>query len=625
MTLNILKINPGVVKDITPYSAGKSGPFWIDSDKVRFKNGFATKIGGWEKQTYYSIDSTGTADYNTEATINGTARVVRNWRSISDLQDYMAIATSDHLYILLNDALHDITPLRKTSSSLSNPITTVDSSSIVTITDTTHGASVGDWVCLTSATGFNGIATDTFNNPYGYQILTVPTANTYTIDVGTAASGAGAGGGTMNVEYLVSEGLGLSSGTGALGWGAGTWGGGTWGTPRTATVEIELSMWSLNLWGEDLVATVRGYDIYYWDLSAGTNNRAVLVSSLGGAASVPANNRMSIISFPDRHLIAAGTVPYGGSTIDPMLVRWSDQEDFADWAPTATNTSGDQRLEIGTKINAIISTREETFISTDEAVYGMTFIGPPFTFSFRLIGTNCGAIGPNAMQNVDSTLFWMGRNEFYFYNGNIAEMPCPVKHYVFNRLNKTQDDKIFAGQNSEFNEVCWFYVSNENTDLNPEPDSYVCYNYMDKVWTVGSIDRVTWNDSFGIKTVPFAFDKDGVLYNHETGDDANGVAMNSYIESSALEISPGGDNTFMVDKVIPDLTAVGDISLTVKTRKYPNSSDITKGPFTMNQTTEKVSLRAKGRQMSFKIQSSNLGDSWILGDFRINSIKDGLR
>ena len=318
-------------------------------------------------------------------------------------------------------------------------------------------------------------------------------------------------------------------------------------------------------------------------------------------------------------------MPYGGSTIDPMLVRWSDQEDFADWAPTATNTSGDQRLEIGTKINAIISTREETFISTDEAVYGMTFIGPPFTFSFRLIGTNCGAIGPNAMQNVDSTLFWMGRNEFYFYNGNIAEMPCPVKHYVFNRLNKTQDDKIFAGQNSEFNEVCWFYVSNDNTDLNPEPDSYVCYNYMDKVWTVGSIDRVTWNDSFGIKTVPFAFDKDGVLYNHETGDDANGVAMNSYIESSALEISPGGDNTFMVDKVIPDLTAVGDISLTVKTRKYPNSSDITKGPFTMNQTTEKVSLRAKGRQMSFKIQSSNLGDSWILGDFRINSIKDGLR
>ena len=247
MTLNILKINPGVVKDITPYSAGKSGPFWIDSDKVRFKNGFATKIGGWEKQTYYSIDSTGTADYNTEATINGTARVVRNWRSITDSQDYMAIATSDHLYILVNDALHDITPLRKTSSSLSNPITTASSSSIVTITDTTHGASVGDWVCLTSATGFNGIATDTFNNPYGYQILTVPTANTYTIDVGTAASGAGAGGGTMNVEYLVSEGLGLASGTGALGWGAGTWGGGTWGTPRTATVEIELSMWSLNL------------------------------------------------------------------------------------------------------------------------------------------------------------------------------------------------------------------------------------------------------------------------------------------------------------------------------------------------------------------------------------------
>ena len=627
MPLSQLKIKPGVVKDLTNYATGKLGPFWTDSDKVRFKNGYATKIGGWEKQSLNGLDASGNIDRSSEGVIHGVPRAIKYWQSITDNQNYMAVGTSDHLYIILDDVVYDITPVRATSTNLSNPLAVTDESTTVTVTDSSHGASVGDWIVITDAATTGGIAADTLNRYSGFQITTVVDANTFKIEVPSAAtSTVSSGGGTsLDVTYLVSEGLGTTGGSGATGWGAGTWGLSTWGTARAVTVDVELSQWSLNLWGEDLIATVRNEDIYFWDLSVGLTTRASLVSGISGAGDVPTKNRITIISFPDRHLISAGTVPYGGSVIDPMQVRWSDQEDYDMWTPTATNTAGSQRLQIGTKIVTVASTREETFISTDEAVYGMQFIGPPFTFSFRLVGTNCGAIGYNAMANVESNLYWMGRDDFYFYNGNISEMPCPVKHYVFGRINRSQVDKIFSAHNAQFNEICWFYASTDNTDTDPEPDSYVCYNYVDQVWTVGTLARTCWHYSFGFKNVPFAFDKSGNLYDHETGNDDDGSAMTAFIESSPLEISDSGENLFMVDKVVPDLTVTGDLNLTIKTRKYPNSSDITKGPFAMNSSSTKVSLRAKGRQMAFKLESSAVGDSWLLGDLRINTRKDGIR
>ena len=627
MPLSQLKIKPGVVKDLTNYATGKLGPFWTDSDKVRFKNGYATKIGGWEKQSLNGLDASGNIDRSSEGVIHGVPRAIKYWQSITDNQNYMAVGTSDHLYIILDDVVYDITPVRATSTNLSNPLAVTDESTTVTVTDSSHGASVGDWIVITDAATTGGIAADTLNRYSGFQITTVVDANTFKIEVPSAAtSTVSSGGGTsLDVTYLVSEGLGTTGGSGATGWGAGTWGLSTWGTARAVTVDVELSQWSLNLWGEDLIATVRNEDIYFWDLSVGLTTRASLVSGISGAGDVPTKNRITIISFPDRHLISAGTVPYGGSVIDPMQVRWSDQEDYDMWTPTATNTAGSQRLQIGTKIVTVASTREETFISTDEAVYGMQFIGPPFIFSFRLVGTNCGAIGYNAMANVESNLYWMGRDDFYFYNGNISEMPCPVKHYVFGRINRSQVDKIFSAHNAQFNEICWFYASTDNTDTDPEPDSYVCYNYVDQVWTVGTLARTCWHDSFGFKNVPFAFDKSGNLYDHETGNDDDGSAMTAFIESSPLEISDSGENLFMVDKVVPDLTVTGDLNLTIKTRKYPNSSDITKGPFAMNSSSTKVSLRAKGRQMAFKLESSAVGDSWLLGDLRINTRKDGIR
>jgi hypothetical protein len=631
MPLRLLQFKPGIVKDITEYSAGKNGPYWIDGDNIRFKNGYPTKIGGWEIENLYPLDNTGSADYGgTPRSLDGIARNMVTWRSISSGEDVIAVGTSDHLYIIENEAVYDITPLRKTSSSLSNPITTTSGSSVININDVAHGATDGDWVVIDSASAVNGITADTINAYRGYQ-LTYVDADNYTIDVGTAATGSGTGGGTLNIAYLVGAAgnLGTTSSAPALGWGAGGWGGGTWGTPRTAGVgtRLENSQWSLNLWGEDLIATVRNGAIYYWDLSGGVGSRAVLVSSLGGATSVPDENRLTSISFPDRHAISAGCTPYGGSDIDPMQVRWSDQEDFKVWAPTATNTAGDQRLEVGTKIIAITPTRDETFISTDEAVYGMTFIGPPFTFSFRLLGTNCGAGGKNVMMNVDGDVFWMGTENFFMYDGAIKEVPCPVRYYVFDRMQADFIDKTFAAHNKKFNEVTWFYVSTANPagTLNPEPDSFVTYNYRDNAWSIGTMTRTTWSDSFGFKTTPFAIDENGYLYNHEVGTDANGLALSAHVETSPLEIDVQGEALMLIDKIIPDITMTGDLDITVETKKYPNGTATTKGPFTISQNSTKVSMRARARQMTMKLESTNTGDSWSLGDFRVNARQDGLR
>ena len=633
MPLQIMQIKPGIVKDITQYSAGKNGPYWIDGNLVRFQNGYAEKIGGWQKQAYTRVDAAGSIT-TTETALEGIARAMVSWRAITDGEDRIAIGTHNHLYILENNALYDITPLRKTTSNLTNPLKTTDESTTVVVTDNSHGASNGDFVVINSAATVGGVTAANLNRSEGYQI-TLLTANTYSITVPSAATStvASGGGTTIDISYLIGigAGLGQQSGDPALGWGTGAWNVSTWGTPRStdsSDVKLSNSQWSLVLWGEDLVATVRGGAIFYYDTSSA--GRAVLVSGLSGATSVPTTTGVSIISFPDRHLLSLGADPISSSgNIDPMQVRWSTQEDFTIWKPTITNTAGDQRLEVGTKIVGAVSAKEETFIATDEAVYGMTFIGPPFVFSFRLLATNCGAGGKNVLLAVDNRVYWMGKSNFFLYDGTVKDLPCPVQHFVFDRMQTDYIDKTVVGHNKAFNEVTWFYVSTSNSagTSNPEPDSYVTFNYQDLAWSIGSLNRTIWSDAFGVRDVPFAFDEDGILYDHETGTSDNGSAMNSFVESSAMEISQGGDNLYMMDKIIPDLTATDDtsLSLTLKTRKYPNSSDITKGAFTVTNSTTKVSTRAKARQMAMKIESTGTQDKWQLGDFRINTRQDGLR
>jgi hypothetical protein len=707
MPLQLLKYNPGIVKDITQYSAGKNGPYWVDGDLVRFRNGYPTKIGGWENEEINALDSAGSITSD-PTTLTGIGRKMVYWRAIADGEDRIAVGTHNHLYIVENGALYDITPLRYNTNATSttaealddieteidivssigfkqdgvvkiddeiitytgistntltgctrgtnstsavahdissiitqiliNPFATTDESNIVTITDIAHGATTEDWVVFENVEAIGGVSAANLNRMSGYQV-TVLTNDTYTITVPSDATSTVSIGGGLNViiQYLIGidAGLGAQSSSPSLGWGSGGWGNEAWGTARSASatdVSLDNSSWNLNLWGEDLIATVRNNAIYYWDTSAGTTVRASLVSSIAGAASVPNVARVTIVSFPDRHFIAAGCQAYavgGGGNVDDMLVRWSTQEDFTKFAPTATNTAGDQRLEVGTKIVSMISAREETIISTDEAIYGMTFVGPPFTFSFRLLATDAGSSGLNAMISIDGNVFWMGRRNFFRYDGIVKELPCPVQYYVFDRLQDNFIDKVVVGHNKKFKEITWFYVSNDNPagTLNPENDSYVTYNYADNAWSIGSMGRTVWSDSFGFRSTPFAFDSNGYLYNHETGTSANGSAMNAYIESAPREITAEGENLYIVDKVVPDVTMSSDssLSLYINTRKYPNATETTKGPFTITSTTGKVSVRAKGRQMSVKLESTGTEDDWSLGDFRVNARSDGLR
>jgi hypothetical protein len=700
-----MKIKAGVVKDITNYSAGKNGPFWIDSSLVRFINGYAEKIGGWQKDTIHATDTSNSADYTTETSLDGIARNILFWRAESDGEDRIIVGSHSHLYVIENGAMYDVTPLRDVSNTtttltedlddsetsiditsitglpaagaikvnseiitytgistltltgctrgtnstsaathdsgatvtatLINPIATTDGSTTVTITDTTHGATSGDYVVISGATATGGITTDVLNRSEGFEI-TVTTANAFTITVPSAASSTvSAGGGlAVAIKYLVGidGNLGTQSGDPALGWGVGGYGSGTWGTPRSASesdISLEHSVWSLNLWDEDIIATVRGGAVYYYDTSDGVGNRAVLISDESGASGVPSKARVSAVSFPDRHVILGGTVPLGGSTMDPMLIRWSDQETFNVFTPTTTNTAGDQRLEIGNKIITMQPTRDEMLIFTDEAVYGMSFVGAPFIFAFRLLATGTGAGGKNVVGDADGTVYWMGKNRFFKYDGVIKELPCSVQYFVFNRMQEDYIDKTVIGHNRKFKEIIWFYVSTSNTagTLNPEPDSYVTYNYQENVWAVGTLNRTVWHDSFGARTVPFAFDETGILYDHETGTSDNGSDMNAFIESSPMEITSGGNELFMVDKVVPDVTLTSDTSLflELKSKKYPNATEVTKGPFTISSTTTKLSTRAKGRQIAVKLSSTGKNDDWAFGDFRINTREDGLR
>jgi hypothetical protein len=629
LSYRLLKLNAGIVKDITEYSAGKNGPFYIDSNLIRFRNGYPTKIGGWQEEVYYSSTDTTTA-----TTVQGKPKNAIFWRADSDGIDRFAIGTHNHLYIINSGVLYDITPLRKTSTNLSNPLTTTNNSTTVTVTDAGHGAKDGDFIIIEQATAVGGISADTLNRAEGYSI-TIVDSNSYTFVSPTQASSSATGGGTaLDVKYLIGrdDNMNIQSADTATGWGSGTWGFSTWGTARDITTDVinlEATQWSFELWGEDLLANNRNGQIYYWDTSGGESSRAVLVSSLAGADDVPTKNRTIAISFPDRHLIVGGTTAIGTTNQDPMLIRFSDQEDFTNFTPSATNTSGDQRLEVGNKIVSIIPTKDETFINTDEAVYGMTFVGPPFTFAFRLLAVNCGAVAQNGSISIDGNVYWIGKSNFFVYNGAVQELPCTVQYFVFNRIQTQFIDKTYVGQNKKFNEITWFYVSEDNTagSDNPEPDSYVTYNYAENVWTVGTLDRNVWLDAQGFRNEPVAFDADGKLYDHESGTSANGDVMDCFIESSELEIDETGNRTFLIDRIVPDatLTDSTNLFLEFKCRKFPNSTEIIKGPFTITQSTEKVSTRAKGRQISVKYSSAGTSDEWSLGDFRINAIEDSAR
>lgn len=583
---------PGFVTETSNYT---SGPTWVDGDKVRFRYGYPQKIGGWTKY----IEST---------VIGGTARNIHAWRELDGQRD-LAVGTECYLNLVQGGTISDITPIRATGTLGSDPFTTVISTSTVTVSHTSHGMVTNDRAIFSGAATFNGVTVD------GTYTVTKVDDDNYTITVTDTASASGSGGGA-SVSYSYTINCGVADATYSYGWGTGTYGSSTYGTARTtSTTTLDLHLWSLDNWGEDLIAGVRNGGLYVWDSSSGVGTRATLI------ANAPSQIGLSMVSTPDRHAVVFGS--HDGSAYDPLRVAWSDQEDYDTWTAAADNTAGSQRLAAGNKIVSAKKAKNQIMVWTDTDLYGMQFIGPPYTFGFQHLGTNCGALGPNAAVTYESWSFWMGCNNFYIYDGTIKVIDCPVRNYVFNDMNSVQQDKIFAGLNKEFNEVWWFYPSAAST----EPDRYVIYNYKDNNWAYGTLNRSVWLDR-GIWQYPIAIDHtNDTFYYHEFGSDAEEAAMSAYIETGSFE--PGeGDTLSLMQRLIPDTEMTDSdytMKVTVYSRRYPNSSDITKGPFSTTSATEKVSMRARGREYRFRYESDDLGNDWKLGTWRADIRPDGRR
>jgi hypothetical protein len=433
--------------------------------------------------------------------------------------------------------------------------------------------------------------------------------------------------------------VGLNTEVGGTGWGAGTFGRSTWGSGLGGgiTTVTELRLWSHDNFGEDLLLNPRDGAIFYWDKTNGTGVRAVDLTTVTGHNEVPVIAKQILTSDTDRHVIAFGTNPEGSSTQDSLLIRFSNQESLVDWAATATNSAGDLRIGAGSTFVKAIQTKREIVIWTDTALHSMRYIGPPFTFGIQQLASNITIMGPNAAVAVEDVVLWMGKDNFYIYEGQTQQLPCTVKEKVFFDFNMNEKEKVVAGVNSNFGEVIWFYPSSGSS----ENDSYVIYNYLEKIWYYGSLARTAWIDK-GVRNFPMAADPSlNYLYNHEVGYDDDGAAMVSSIESSQIDIGEG-DKFIFINRVIPDLTfngsttAVPSVDITMETRNYPGGNYLQNDPETVTRLststtvpfetfTNQLNVRLRGRSFAMTLSSNNTGVRWRLGSPRVDVRLDGKR
>ena len=628
MPLTKLLFKPGINRDVTSYS-NEGG--WVDCDRVRFRLGFPEIIGGWEK-------------YSTNTYV-GTARGLFNWSAL-DGSNLLGLGTEVKYYIEEGQQFYDITPIRKTST---NSITfaATDGSSTITATDSSHGAVTGDHVTISGAVSLGGNVTAAVLNQE-YQITSAPTSNTYTFEakdtsgatVTANASDSGNGGSGVDGVYQINS--GLANGVGGTGWGAGTWGRGTWGSAASIGVTTQLRLWSHDNFGENLIINPRDGAIYYWIKSDGLSNRAVEIGTIGGANETPVIAKQILVSDVDRHVIAFGTNPVGSSTQDPLLIRFSDQENVLDWNPTATNTAGDLRIGTGSQFVKAIETKREIVVFTNSSVHSMQFIGAPFTFGIQPLASNITIMGPNAAVAVEDAVFWMGKQNFYLYDGKTQQLPCTVTEHVFFDFDFDQFEKVYAGIISEFSEVIWFYTSSSNSLANGgdgENDRYVIFNYAENLWYYGDLGRTAFIDR-GIRDFPIGA-ANNYLYNHESGYTDDGSALTASIESSPIDIGEGDKFSF-IRRIIPDFTFTGStntdptVNVTLQTNNFPGGSYLqsdlanvdrtatsTTVPF--EQFTNKADVRLRGRSFSIKVDSSSAGTRWRLGSPRVDLRMDGRR
>ena len=628
MPLQKLQFKPGVNRESTSYS-NEGG--WFDCNLVRFRMGVPEKVGGWSKFTDTAVD--------------GLTRGLRPWVDFEG-EKFIGVGTSKKYYVYKGGALNNITPTRKTSTGLSNPIATTNGSTTVTVTDTSHGAVLGDSVTLSGASDTGGVTAANLNKEH--EIVGITSDNAYTITVASAASSTvSSGGGTVGAVYQINT--GLDTQIVGTGWGASPWNTGAWSAEYLdSDILLGLRLISHDVLREDLIFNIRDEGIYYWDTSANRTNftAAVHLNTISGADGyAPTNAKQILVSDIDRHVIAFGCTPVeqtlavsGNGKIDPLLIRFSDSNDATVWLPNiGTNTAGDIKLGSGNEIVAAVHTRQETLVFTDASLSSMQFVGQPLTFTISQISGQTTIMGPNSAVAVDGLVFWMGKENFYIYTGSVQKLDCTVRGKVFNDFNLRQSAKVFAAVNSTYNEVWWFYpsASSENND------KYVVYNYQEQLWYFGDMPRTAWSDR-GIYDYPIAASTDGFLYEHERdlndGSASPATGLNSFIESSQMDIGDGEQFTF-VSRVIHDVTFDGSSSqnpkmnVVLKSRNFPgvnftetSTSAVTKtATLPVEQFTEKSDVRLRGRSFVLRYESSETDVQWRAGSVRVNVRTDGKR
>lgn len=519
---------------------------------------------------------------------------------------------------------------------LTNPYTTTTGSSSVVVTDAAHGAVNGDFVSFSPSVTLNGV---TISGEYQITFIDV---DSYRITATGTASSSGSGGGAVYATYEINVGPEVQ--VPLVGWGAGRWGFGPWGSGESSSTQLRL--WSQSNFGEDLVFGPRSGGIYYWDATGGLPSRGIAVASMAGASDVPVIQQWILISDISRFVFCFGCNDYGSTALDPMLIRWSDQESVTNWTPAITNQAGSLRLSHGSSILTALQVRQEILVWTDSSIYSLQYVGAPVVWGSTLLGDNISIMGPNAVAIASGVTYWMGRDKFYKYDGRVNTLRCDLRQYIFSDLDQEQDYQVFAGTNEGFNEVWWFYCSNNSTVI----DKYVIYNYAEDIWYYGTMERTAWLDT-GLNQYPIAASYENNLVYHENGvnDDITGtpVAINSYITSSQFDIDDG-HNIGFIWRMIPDITFRNSENapalapqVTMTLTPYQNSGSgpnipasvggnssatvtrITQIP--VEEFTGQLYIRVRGRQMDMKIESNRLGTQWQLGAPRIDIKPDGRR
>ena len=617
MPLQKLALKPGVNRENTRYTS-EGG--WYESDKIRFRQGTPEKIGGWQRIS--------------AATFLGVCRSLWNWVTLGS-QNLIGVGTNLKFYIENGGAYSDITPLRATVT-LTNPFTTTSGSPTVSVVDANGGYISGDFVTFSGASAVGGL---TLNGEYQLTIDTTAT-NTYFITASSNASSSATGGGTVTAAYQINT--GAASVTPLTGWGAGPWSAGAWGVGVPSDVQIRL--WSQANFGEDLIFAPRGGDIYFWDATAGLTSRGVTLASIAPVgANVPSVQDLILVSDISRFVFCFGCNDLATATKNPMLIRWSDQENATQWTPAATNQAGSLQLSRGAEIIAAKQARQEVLVWSDSALYALQYVGAPVVWGAQLVGENISIASQNAVAYANGVAFWMGIDKFYMYDGRTQPLPCNLRKFIFNDFNTAQYRQVFAGTVESYHEVWWFYCSAESDTA----DRYVVYNYLDNIWYYGTMDRTAWLDS-GLRDYPLAATYSNNLVNQEEGVDDNELGastpIHAYASTAEFDLDDGHQFNF-IWRVLPDITFDGSTiespSAVMTLLPMQNSGSGYNSPASVGGSnngtitrsavipiekfTEQINTRVRGRQMTMKIESTEAGVTWQLGSPRLDMRPDGRR